>query len=130
MTTLQVNDVLHFTEDGHRERLLWLDPAMEGGWFINIDQYSAVPIWRREVELDEFFTAKLAALATDPWAGGGVAITEVQARRRDIAASDLADGPAKLQSPRFRLAVAMKLGMPSRWSRRSHTCFSLKNGLR
>lgn len=85
MTTLQVNDVLHFIEDGHRERLLWLNPAKEGGWFINIDQSAAVPIWRRESELDEFLTAKLVALATDPWAGSGVAITEVQVRRRDEA---------------------------------------------
>lgn len=108
MRMLQVNDVLRFSEDEHCERLLWLDPAAEGGWFIDIEHSSTMPIWRREAELEEILSEGLAAPVADPWAGSGAAPTTVQARRRDEAwdaIRPLAQAQPKLFLPQERATL-------------------------
>jgi hypothetical protein len=53
MIALNVNRLLRFAEDGHTERVLWIDPSGRGCFAIDIDASSAAPVFRGNAELSE-----------------------------------------------------------------------------
>lgn len=85
MIGLNPGQVLSFSEDDHRERLLWLDPDGRGGWFIDIDDERAIPVCRGRAEIEDLLAEDLITDVKDPWLGGGEALSETQATRRDEA---------------------------------------------
>ena len=85
MIGLTPGQVVKFSEDDRRERLLWLDPGGRGGWFIDIDDARAVPVCRGRAEVEELLAEDLIAVTGDPWLGAAEALTDTQQVRRDEA---------------------------------------------
>lgn len=81
MTDLLIGQVVRFSEDDHRERLLWRLSGSQGGWFIDIDDGKAAPILRSSKEVEELLAEGLLAAVEDPWALSGEALSEVQRLR-------------------------------------------------
>lgn len=82
MTDLPIGQVVRFfSEDGHRERLIWRLPAGQGGWFIDIHSGVAAPLLRSSSEVEELLAEGLLAAAEDPWALSGEALSEAQRLR-------------------------------------------------
>lgn len=81
MIGLSVRQVVKITEDGRRERLLWLNPDGRGGWFIDIDDPRAVPICRGRTEVEDLLAEGLMIVIDDPWLGSGEALSDAQASR-------------------------------------------------
>lgn len=112
MIDTPIGQIYLYTEAERRERLIWLLPNRLGGWFIDINDARAVPICRTLAELEDLQAEGLIAVADDPWAGKGEALTDVQAARRDEALTllrPLIERQPDIFDPRYRAQAANAL---------------------
>ncbi|WP_018632645.1 Mu transposase C-terminal domain-containing protein [Neomegalonema perideroedes] len=111
MTDLLIGQVVRFSEDEHRERLLWKLPEGRGGWFIDIDDDRAAPILRIRSEVEDLLAEGLLALSQDPWSLTGEALSETQRLRCDEAweaIRPLTLAQPEIFNPRSRAALVQK----------------------
>lgn len=87
MTCLQIGKVVQFKDSGRRERLLWMRPARNGFFCIDIDAESAAPLLRRREELEALIADGLLAPADDPWLRPVTesTLSDASKRKRDAA---------------------------------------------